>query len=164
MAPATLATKRYFKKEGEDVWHIYREDSNVSLCGEAQLTYNVDQISDAVPDSGTLHLACREAEAAEDGPSYVPHEAPSEPISEEQVVEGSDVGDLGAVLGEGSIEAGAVIADPATAEPETDPTSSPDDTTSAVLDTTDGSGAQPSGEVIDGDDGTAPAVEEDPAP
>lgn len=151
---ATASTQRFFRKaaaEGEantNEWHAYRDDGNVSLCGEAQLAYNVDPISDAVPSDGVFHLGCREALAVEQQPQAEAEasaaaeardaaeteaavsEAEAIVGGDTQTVSGDDVQDLNAVLGGET---------PAEAPAETP-------------------------EVIDGDDGTAPAVEPDPAP
>lgn len=55
---ATLATQRFFHKPDDEVWHAYREDSTTALCGQAQLSYNVDTIADVVPADATLHGPC----------------------------------------------------------------------------------------------------------
>lgn len=71
---ATASTLRYFSKTAHDegVWHAYRDDGRISLCGEAQLTYNVDPISDSVPSGGTLHAACQRARDGEPEPGAAP--------------------------------------------------------------------------------------------
>lgn len=49
---------RFFKKPDSEEWHIYREDRPVSLCGEAQLSYNVDSVADILPLDTLAHGAC----------------------------------------------------------------------------------------------------------
>lgn len=66
---ATASTQRFFHKPDADDWHAYRDDGTIALCGEAQLTYNIDQISDALPAGATLHPACQ---AALDGKTVEP--------------------------------------------------------------------------------------------
>jgi hypothetical protein len=39
-------------------WHAYRESGADALCGEARITYNLDGVADAVPDSGVAHPGC----------------------------------------------------------------------------------------------------------
>lgn len=125
---ATASTQRYFRKAGPDgeentnEWHAYRDDGNTSLCGEAQMTYNVDSIADAVPASGTLHLGCREALAVEEQDKAeaenaaaqqaraeadgltAPAETDGDGTTETQTVTGDDVADLNATLGEGHVD------------------------------------------------------------
>lgn len=163
---ATASTQRFFRKaaaEGEEntnEWHAYRDDGTASLCGEAQLAYNVDPISDAVPSNGVLHLGCREALAVEQQPqaeaeaaaaaearAAAEAEAASTETTDDQTVTGDDVADLNATLGEGEPEAGAPEA-PAEAPAEETPAEAPAE----------------GGEVIDGDDGTAATPEPDPVP
>ena len=52
---------RYFLPAGETAWHAYRDDSPAALCGEARITYNVDQIADDLPFGAALHEGCRRA-------------------------------------------------------------------------------------------------------
>lgn len=55
---------RFFRKDHEGDWHLYREDKPVSLCKREQLAYNVDPISDILPMDAHL---CADCAAVRDG-------------------------------------------------------------------------------------------------
>lgn len=60
----------------DEVWHAFYLDSIRALCGEAQIVYGIDPISDFVPEGATAHAGCEEALATSEPPTFQPADAP----------------------------------------------------------------------------------------
>lgn len=51
----------FFHREGDSVWHAFREGSSAALCGESQITWNIDRIEDTLAPDQPLHFRCKVA-------------------------------------------------------------------------------------------------------